>query len=480
MINLIKNELCKIFHKKSIYILFGISTAIIVLTNIIYSSIENISNNNENNINVLREEIDQIDLSNQDNIDWYISNKTEIDKYELQKKYGFDSWQSYVINNNTEYLYQINYNTYSFNKDLNLLKENTNKLNNLIKKIDNNDWRIFVEEEKIKKNEELTQLNEELKLAKGSPSISKINNQIYNVNANIELLNMRLDRNIPYGNDYLNNALNQYIASKLNIHEYENKELTYEEKLTYQNTKNNLETSKYIIETGYNINETNNMRSMYKSFYNEYLYLILAVVIVVSGVIVSEEYNKGTIKLLLVKPYTRTKILCSKYITCLIIMVLSILTFFLIQTIAGYLFFGGNSLNIPIVNYNFNSSTLSIMNVWTYFGIMTISMLPKIILILTLSFSLGTIFGNSAIAIAVPFVGLGGAELFNYLIISKNVSFMKYWVTLNWDFNIYLFGGLSNFKYVNFPLSVIVCLVYLFIMIIVSFLVFKKKNIKNI
>ena len=57
---------------------------------------------------------------------------------------------------------------------------------------------------------------------------------------------------------------------------------------------------------------------------------------------------------------------------------------------------------------------------------------------------------------------------------------MKYFVTLNWDFTEYLFGGMPQFKYINFNFSVIICAIYFLIMVITSFLVFKKKNIKNI
>ena len=60
----------------------------------------------------------------------------------------------------------------------------------------------------------------------------------------------------------------------------------------------------------------------------------------IAGTIVSEEFNKGTIKLLLVKPYTRNKILLSKFITTLIMIVFVIIVTITMQILIGGVLFG--------------------------------------------------------------------------------------------------------------------------------------------
>ena len=104
----------------------------------------------------------------------------------------------------------------------------------------------------------------------------------------------------------------------------------------------------------------------------------------------------------------------------------------------------------------------------------------KIILLGILAFSLGTIFNISALAIALPLGGTIAADIINSLAIYKDIKILRYFVTLNWDFSWYLFGKTSQFKYTNFGFSAVVCIIYALIMIIASFFVFKKKNIKNI
>ena len=63
--------------------------------------------------------------------------------------------------------------------------------------------------------------------------------------------------------------------------------------------------------------------------FSEVNIFIIICIIMVSGSIVSDEYNKGTIKYLLIKPYKRYKILLSKLFSSIIIFVLSILMYFI-------------------------------------------------------------------------------------------------------------------------------------------------------
>ena len=106
--------------------------------------------------------------------------------------------------------------------------------------------------------------------------------------------------------------------------------------------------------------------------------------------------------------------------------------------------------------------------------------LPSIILLATLSFALSTIFTNSPVAIALPLLGYMGVAIINQLAIQYNIGFLKYFVTLNWDFSQYLFGGMPLMEGLTPIFSGIICIIYFLIMIIPTFIIFKKKNIKNI
>lgn len=214
--------------------------------------------------------------------------------------------------------------------------------------------------------------------------------------------------------------------------------------------------------------------------FSEYGLFIIVMIIMIAGTIVSEEFNKGTIKLLLVKPYKRNKILTAKFITVLIMIVFSILSVVLMELIVGGIIFGYDSLAVPVLDYNFTTGNLEIINIFTYLGIEIVTQLPKLILLATLAFACSTLFCNSAVAISIPLLGYMSADMINMLVIQHKIQFMKFFVSLNWDFEEYLFGRLPSMEGMTCGFSIAICIIYLIIMLIPTFVVFKKKNIKNI
>ena len=71
-------------------------------------------------------------------------------------------------------------------------------------------------------------------------------------------------------------------------------------------------------------------------------------------------------------------------------------------------------------------------------------------------------------------------QTFEYLTIQYQLEFMKYLVNLNWNLQNYLFGNLNKIPYIDLKFSIIILLVYFIIIGILSYILFKNKNIKNI
>jgi ABC-2 type transport system permease protein len=484
LINLIKNELTKIFGKKSIYIILIICFGFVILTNFIYKSYKtemNISGNEEY-INKLIEEQKTINLKNSKNIEWYVSNQTEIDIYNLQNKYGVDSWQAYLVSEELyETVYQINYLKYGKYKNSYELKKLQKTYNKVIAKFDTDDWRSFVNDEIKALNKTLKSEKKDLTKAKGSVAKEEAKKAIFLTELDIEIANLRLSENISYGNfDYLNVALSEYQSSKISWYENKDKDRDYNEELEFKNTLKTMAVSKYKIDNKYNDETKGDMRTIYMNFFSEYQFFILIIIIFSCGAIVSDEFNKGTIKSLLIRPFSRNKILLNKFITCILMVILAIGSIFIMQSIVGYLIYGADSLKIPVVNYDFVTNKVVAQNVFSYMALLLATKAPMFIIIATLAFMLSTLIGNTAASIAISFVGSIISSIINMLVINYKVAFMRYFVTLNWDFSDYLFGGVSQFKYTNFNFSLIICLIYFIVMVLASFIIFKKKNIKNI
>lgn len=486
MNSLIKNELTKIFHKKGIYITLIVIFAFVILTNCIYKyfyTSSNYSYYSDGYIDYINEEIPKLDPSKPSDTSMYIEYKTVLDVYEMLKKYPENAWQEQVINTQVySYINERNTYLYGIDKNEEKVKEINEKINKLVERLNQDDWKYFAKEEQELAEEKVKNIEESIKNTEDKQQLENLETELVNAKIDLEVANYRIQKEIKYGNDYLNLALSSYQTNSKSVEQMKNskQELTYAEKQEYNSDLENKEINKYIIENNIDVNKTNDIRGILKNFFSEYGLFIIVMVIMIAGTIVSEEFNKGTIKLLLVKPYSRNKILLAKFITMLIIIVFSFVAVIAMELIIGGIVFGYDSLAIPVVHYDFTNNVLVEMNIFSYLGIQILTQLPIVILLATLAFALSTIFTNSAVAIALPLLGFMGAQVINMLVIQYNVHFMKYFVTLNWDFSAYLFGKLPTVEGLTAIFSSIICIIYFLIMIIPTFIIFKKKNIKNI
>lgn len=487
MSNLIKNELTKIFKKKTIYITMILIFLLMIFINCInkYSNSSSYSAYmySESYINSIKEELSNLNPEKPSDVTLYINLKSELDLSNLMEKYKDSDWKLSIINDRiSPYITEINTYTYGAEKSEEQARKATEEMESIIAKLDENDWKYFANEDLQNANNKIEELNKQKAQTQDTEIIKGLNNEIENAKVEKEIAEYRLEKNIPYGVDYLNIALTRYQTSSGTLISYdlENKELDFEEQKEYNDALTTKEESRYTIETGTDINKSDSLKGSLQYFYSQYGVFIIVVIIMIAGTIVSEEWNKGTIKLLLVKPYTRTQILLSKFLTVLIVSAFVIVSTILMQILVGGILFGFESLFEPVVVYNLSTNVIQEMNIFAYLGIQTLTQLPIIILLATLAFAISTIFSNSALAITVSLLGYMGASIINQLAIAYNLTFMKYFVTMNWDLSQYLFGGLPYMEGMNLITSIIICVVYLLIMLIPTFIIFKKRNIKNI
>ena len=487
MSNLIKNELTKIFKKKTIYITMLLIFLMIVFINCMnkYSNSSTYSAYmySESYIESLKDELSNLNPEKPSDVTLYINLKSKLDLSNLMEKYKYSDWKLSIINDRiSPYITEINTYTYGADKSEEQARKATKEMENIIAKLDENDWKYFANEDLQNANSMIEELNKQKAQTQDTEIIKGLNNEIENAKVEKEIAEYRLKKNIPYGVDYLNIALTRYQTSSETLISYdlENKELDFEEQKEYNNALTTKEESRYIIETGTNINKSDSLKGSLQYFYSKYGVFIIVVIIMIAGTIVSEEFNKGTIKLLLVKPYTRNQILLSKFLTVLIISEFVIVSTILMQILVGGILFGFGSIFEPVVVYNLSANAIQEINIFAYLGIQTLTQLPIIILLATLAFAISTIFSNSALAITISLLGYMGASIINQLAIAYKLTFMKYFVTMNWDLSQYLFGGLPYMEGMNLITSIIICVVYLLIMLIPTFIIFKKRNIKNI
>lgn len=486
MSRLIKNELTKIFKKRSIYITLLVILAFVILTNCIYKFFYHSGIYHEysdNYIQYMKEELATLDPNKPSDIKMYVDITSQLEVYDMQQKYEKGAWQINIISTQVaSYVNEKNTYLYGENKEIEKATQIQEEINQLMKKLEQDDWKYFAKQELEQAKTTLSNLEEQKANTQDKQELQTLETSIENAKIDEEVAKYRLNKEIKYGNDYRNAALEEYQSQAKNVMAMsrEERELEYAEKQEYNSSLENREISKYIIENDININKINDVRGILESFFNEYGLFIIVMIIMVAGTIVSEEFNKGTVKLLLVKPYSRNKILLAKFITVLVMIVFSIMAVVVMELIVGGLIFGYDSLSVPILQYNFTTQSLESMNIFSYLGIEIITQLPKLILLATLAFACSTLFTNSAVAIAIPLLGYMSADMINMLVVQYKVQFMKFFVSLNWNFEEYLFGNLPKMEGMTFGFSAIICILYFMIMLIPTFVTFKKKNIKNI
>lgn len=491
MTNLIKNELYKVFKRKSIYILLSIMLCIITLNTFLtkkYSIEDPVSTSADQKYELqeLKRTIDSYDKNSPGEKEEYYNALSNIELYELTDKYK-EPWKKILIRENLRNIIHSMNNAKYIEKDIEAYNEYKKEYDKFLKELDSNSWKYFVNKEIKTTTDEIASLEKEREKAKNK---ELYNSRIKEEKNKLEKLKLRLEKDIPYDNNYLNTALEDYKQAPQTYKEFKESAIKntsefnikeeYQIKRQYIEYMKNNANNKYIIDNKVDINSPKTTRNLLINTLSDNFLFIMVIIAAVAGSIVSTEFDKGTIKLLLIRPYSRNKILLSKYIVSLFMIIFAILSAFIMQLIIGGIFFGFSSLNIPVIIYNFVQNKVMHINLFKYIFDNVLAVLPEFILLATLAFAISTITNVSTLGVALPIVGVGAADIINLIAINRNIIPLKYFVTLNWNFTNYLYGGVNSFPTLSIPFSILICAIYFLIMIITAFIVFNKRNIKNI
>ncbi len=487
MNNLIKNELTKIFHKKAIYIVLIITLAFTILNCVLEKLFSNEENFIYGDVDSIKESMNSLDRNDPEQLNIYYSLSAQVQTIELAQKYKKDSWQRYIIYNRAQSIIENmikNANTEEYEYFKKIYDE-------FVKALENDDWTIFAKEELEKTNDEINSIT-----SQSEEEIKFQEDKLQLLNDQKQALQWRIEKNIPYGNTARSIALDGYANTKEELRGLEQqqkiKKLTQEQKIQKQQLESDLKLYEHAIQNNIDskveITEINNQSALATTAdarlaitHHTYSMFITIIVIIIAGTAISEESNKGTIKLLLVRPYKRTKILVAKFISCLIVLLFTYIVTALFQAIVGGFTYGFSNYLGKIIIYNFTSAKVETLSTIRYLILTGLAILPEILLLLTLSFTISTILNNSPVAIALPLLGTMASDIINQLFLHyKKAQFLKYFVTPNWDLRMYLFGKIPQYENLTLTFSLLICLIYFTVMIILSHKIFQTRDIKNV
>ena len=496
MISLIKNELIKLFSKRWIFISLLIIFLLIFVTSYYEGSKKEEKEkytyqaNLNSDLSTIENNKNNIEMLTYENIQNFID-----------KNFGRESWQWYVLTYGREevreplynYIYMESCNQYIeeqkdnleyYKIDPNELKENIDKdsakeeLDNLVKKFKTEDWKTIAKWLISLYQEDLLKLEEE----KSQYTESDYKSSKESIEDNIKRLEIRLEKNINFGNNYLNDALDRIFGAKYDLEEIKEKEKKYGNSYQYdidrQKAIENLAKGNYIIEAHYDIEKENTVRDRVSNIFNTHQIYIIIILILVTASIMSDEFIKNTITPLLIRPYSRTKIFLAKLLTCFIILLFLSILIPIMVLVSNVILFGINTLEIPMVMYNFITNNLIEMNMFEYLFIHFIAKLPMFVGVILIGFACGTVFKSSLISATISAITYL-MYAFVIKISSDTIKLTSLLFTTNWDFSNYLFGKLSEYPVLNFKFSLTICLIYMIIIIFPAYIIFKYRDIKN-
>jgi ABC-2 type transport system permease protein len=195
-------------------------------------------------------------------------------------------------------------------------------------------------------------------------------------------------------------------------------------------------------------------------------------VIVIGSGVIANEFSSGTIKLLLIRPVMRWKILLSKYISTMLFALFMLVILFVVSFLMGGILFGFGGVFQP-----YHASVHGILNETNFFQQLILRYAfncVELLMLVTFAFMISTVFRNSALAIGIG-VFLMFTGDFIVLIFSES-SWVKYILFANLDLARY-FDGMPLIEGMTLTFSIIVLAVYFLIFNIISWTTFLKRDV---
>ncbi|MCX7749548.1 MAG: ABC transporter permease [Clostridia bacterium] len=203
--------------------------------------------------------------------------------------------------------------------------------------------------------------------------------------------------------------------------------------------------------------------------------LIALFVIIAGALTVATEFSTGSIKLLVIRPVKRWKILLSKYIHTMLYALELLIILFAFSFLVGGILFGFKGISTSYVAYV--DGNIIERNMFIHlFGLYGLKCV-ELVIMATFAFMLSTVFRSSALAIGLAlFLTFTGGTIVTLL---SSYNWVKYILFANTDLSQY-FEGTPIVKGMTMGFSVSMLLIYFAIFNFVSWFTFNKRDISSL
>ena len=478
MSKLIKYELYKIFHKKVfiVYLLF-LFALFAILVPLIMKIGESVVNNdaviNEQEV-IINSYKDRNDLSADEKLD-YINALTRYDIETLIKNKNYNKRDAYAehVDNDLKEYFDIKNNIKVNGTDISgyTLDEINKIIDDEVKKLDSYDPLNKV-------RNDLNNLNKEIVCADVREDVCDQYFEKYK-----RVLNYRIEMNVPYSDLDGSSKLRMYLLELGDyLYREKNKDIlvSVDDKQTYREEVAIVKEIEYLMDNKKLTDESESKQNFAVIFVDGIkdfnFFIILGLLLIASGII-SDELDKGTIKQLLVKPFTRNKIFMSKLIASMIIVLFFMVYITLLNVISNFLVYNQFDFSNTIIQYDYSLGKVVEISAFKYW-FMIFKSVPFMYLIMCLVVLLiSVIFGSTAFSLIAGFAMIVLPEII--VLFMDKFKWLAYLPFFTWDMSCYNFGGEALYSVLNHNLQLIINIVYTVVFLLLGLYLFKKKDIKN-
>ncbi|MCD9022505.1 ABC transporter permease [Cohnella silvisoli] len=239
-----------------------------------------------------------------------------------------------------------------------------------------------------------------------------------------------------------------------------------------ESMKKEIKLNEYYLEHNINPNE----QSMWDYVNNSAMLIILVTIltVIVAADMIAAEFTWGTIKLLLVGPASRSKVMLSKYVATMGFALLLLIISFAVAFAAGAALQGFGGLNLPHLTIGadgiVHEGSMVVDSLQRY-GYAIVSLLMYV----TFAFMISAAFRSSSMAIAFSLLFmLVGNTL---TAVFSSYEWVKYLLFANVDLTQYLAGSNPVRPEMTLSFSIMILIAYYVLFQFVSWLLFTKRDV---
>ncbi|MBW7476750.1 ABC transporter permease [Paenibacillus oenotherae] len=214
--------------------------------------------------------------------------------------------------------------------------------------------------------------------------------------------------------------------------------------------------------------------AMFEQTYILFFFIAIFTVVVAANS-VANEFSSGTIKLLLIRPWSRSKILLSKYVSILLFgLLLGAIMFVLTLGVNLLLFPFDNSNSVVHESFGSVRDMRPIEYILLYYG----NKFIELVMLVTISFMMSAVFRSSVLAIVLSLLILTSGMGIARILFALGYEWVDYVLFLHMNFVPYLDGAPRKEEF-TLPFSMAVYGVYYVIFIATTWFIFNKRDVSS-